>query len=365
MTWTLFKVSLGTMVMVLGLPLVQLYIALSSCIFINTRADDATSLEYAANILLAPTQYLLDGKRATPTGRAEEPYLFSEAFEYQENWTIKTLSAITVLPYSITWGLLTKSIAYLLSAETRHRHNLLTLAASVSSIHLNNDFYRSIGIDLDTSQSISNDRTIHPRRAEDLNNLRAEKEALQAIVTIFEEEKIPYWIDVGSCLGVWRHNGTIPWDNDIDIGVLMPDFQNVKRALQRLDPEKFVLQDWSSRGKPGTYLKVWVKEGASLIDIYHYAINEKDQTLDYFLSNLENIFMTEGWRNRELKYTTPAPISMVFPLRRAQLDGIDVLVPNQTKEYLHLRYGENIEPCMIFNPATNSYEKDLSHPYWQ
>lgn len=364
-SWNILNAFLGTLVMMLGLPLVHLYLSFCGNVFINTKAYDASAIEYAANIILAPTQYLFCGRQATPTGNADEPYTFSEGFEYKDYWAAKTVTSIAVLPYSITWGIFTKSIAYLLSEETRQRHKKLLFSDAVSNIHLNNDRYSAMGIDLNSKGVLSSDRTIHPRRAEDANALKADKEALQAIITLFEEAQIPYWVDVGTCLGVYRHNGTIPWDNDIDIGILLPDFQNVKRLLQKLDPEKFVIDDWSSRGKPGTYLKVWVKEGASLIDIYHYAIDETNRTLNYFVSPMDNVFLPEGWRIRERKYTKPAPFDMIFPLRRAQLDGIDVYVPNKTKEYLHLRYGENIEPCMVFDPQTNSYEKDLNHPYWQ
>lgn len=364
-TLNFIKASLLTTIMVLGLPVVQLYLSLCDHIFLNTRASDAHPIEQLGNIFLTPTQYLLDGRLATATENPAEPYLFSEAFEYKDYWAVKTLASIAALPYSLTAGVFTKSIAFLVSQETRKRHERIHLSNALSLISLNNDFYRNSGIDLETKEEISSDRIIYPRRPGDENILKEGKEALKAIVTILDKEQVPYWVDVGTCLGVYRHNGVIPWDNDIDIAVLLPDFQNVKRALQQLDSSKFVVQDWSSRGNPNTYLKVWVKESGLLIDIYHYVVDTENGTLNYFLSNEYNIFLTESWRARERKYTSPVPIDMIFPLRKGTLDGIDVYVPNKTKEYLEFRYQGNIDPCMVFNTKTNQYEKDESHPYWQ
>ena len=36
---------------------------------------------------------------------------------------------------------------------------------------------------------------------------------------IMEEANITYWVEAGSCLGTIRHQGIIPWDDDLDIQV--------------------------------------------------------------------------------------------------------------------------------------------------
>ena len=43
---------------------------------------------------------------------------------------------------------------------------------------------------------------------------------LLIIDTIAKENNIPYWIDGGSLIGIVRHKGFIPWDDDLDIGMM-------------------------------------------------------------------------------------------------------------------------------------------------
>jgi phosphorylcholine metabolism protein LicD len=45
---------------------------------------------------------------------------------------------------------------------------------------------------------------------------------------ILENNKLNYWIDGGSLLGAVRHKSMIPWDDDVDIGILEDD---VKKFL--------------------------------------------------------------------------------------------------------------------------------------
>lgn len=366
MVWTHSYASLYKMILLIGLPLVHAYHLLCSSIFLSTAATDANLLEEFGNTLLIPTQYLFVGKTAYPTDNPAIPYRLVNTYDYQGHWVLKTVGSTLMLPSSLFWGSIVKGLSYL-SEDTRQRQAKIEQSLASQLVLSNNDKYRALGLavnhDLTQAERIKSGS--HPRKAEDQIKLADDKKALKAVAKVLEEAQIPYWVDCGTCLGVYRHGGNIPWDNDIDIAILEPDSENVKRALNKLNPEEFAILDWSSRDKPNTLFKVYVKGTDALVDIYHYRIDPKDQSIIYILSNEDNIFMSDSWRERELLYTKPIPHNVVFPLKKGTYDGIDVLVPNDIVAYLQSRYGENLDPIMIYNPETDSYEQDLSHPYWK
>ncbi|MEM1281953.1 MAG: LicD family protein [Chlamydiota bacterium] len=367
MTWTHAHPVFFKTLLLIGLPLVNMYHNVCNNTFLGTAAEDANQLEWVGNQLLIPWQYLTVGQVAKPTGDDEIPYKLTSRFSYNDNyWQIKTATSYLLMPMSLGLGSTIKGLA-MFWKDSREHQSKIERSKNSKVVRLLNDRYREIGISL-KEDYFSREHILsqgHKRRGSGDQHMSDDRLAMQDVIAVLEEAQIPYWVDCGTCLGTYRYGGVIPWDNDIDIAVLQPDSDNVRRALNKLDPKKYAILDWASRDKPKTYLKVYAKGTDVLIDVYHYEVDEAKGTVKYILSNEDNIFMSDQWREREREYTKPVPFDTIFPLKRGEFDGIKVMVPNKTVEYLQIRYGENLDPVKIYNEETDEYEKDMSHPYWQ
>lgn len=346
-------------VMYAGLPVAQVYHLLCGNLFLNSTNESAEGMEKIANYALAPTQYLLCGTEVKKGGET------SPRFSYDEHFLVKTATSMLLLPVSVGAGTLLKGASYLIP-ETRAKHHSIVEKVKSSLPRSNFEIYRSMGMkikDFRTAPLVESEKCARPPM--DPKLLQKEKEALREIASLLHAHKIPFWVDCGTLLGTYRYGGIIPWDWDIDIAILAPDFDNVKSALSALDPEKYGIQDWSGRECPKSYLKVYVKGTKSLIDIYHFTVDPQKKVVRSIFSNEGSPFLPESMKIRERRYTVDTPFDLIFPLKRAFFDGIEVPVPGKIKEYLQLRYGENLAPAKIYNPETGAYEKDLSHPYWK
>jgi lipopolysaccharide cholinephosphotransferase len=64
---------------------------------------------------------------------------------------------------------------------------------------------------------------------------------LEEIDKLCKTHGISYWIEGGTLLGAMRHGGFIPWDDDVDISMLRPDYERfLEVAAAELPPHLFL-----------------------------------------------------------------------------------------------------------------------------
>lgn len=67
---------------------------------------------------------------------------------------------------------------------------------------------------------------------------------IKEIDRISKKYDIKYYLISGSCLGAVRHNGFIPWDDDIDIALMREDYERLLPILEQgLDQSKYFVQN--------------------------------------------------------------------------------------------------------------------------
>lgn len=69
-------------------------------------------------------------------------------------------------------------------------------------------------------------------------------ELLQIFVSICEKWEIPYFLVCGSALGAAKYGGFIPWDDDIDVGLLRDDYIRFLSIAPKELPEWCFLQNY-------------------------------------------------------------------------------------------------------------------------
>lgn len=69
---------------------------------------------------------------------------------------------------------------------------------------------------------------------------------LKDVHELCERHGLKYFLDAGTLIGAVRHKGFIPWDDDVDIGMLRDDFNKFLEIAKKELPEHLFLQTFET-----------------------------------------------------------------------------------------------------------------------
>jgi len=217
---------------------------------------------------------------------------------------------------------------------------------------------------------------------------------LKELDRICRKYDIPYFLYGGTLLGAFRHNGFIPWDDDLDVAMLLSDYKRLAKVLPNELPDDIAFQNNDSdknyfffipklRDKhsflaEANFDKVF-KERGIYIDIFPldrilpWAQKLRLQSMAYNFyragnGNAEAMRKIRAltWFNRHISFPLLRCISRlsgtkalmcdfgipfhnvydmhdIFPLRTHEFEGIQFPVPDNSHHMLQIMYGDYME----------------------
>ena len=164
--------------------------------------------------------------------------------------------------------------------------------------------------------------------------LRQAQLVLTRMLRIFDllarKYNMPYWIRSGTLIGAARHNGFIPWGDDIDIAIPMMYYVDFFRILNRDLPYEMFFQtsvtDVYYDDLPGNKTALSDKTIALYRHVGGLRPKVRDRTSCYKFCILSGCKRHDGLQ-LDILVIDAIPWG-VFPLREMTFEGFNVLVPN-------------------------------------
>lgn len=106
------------------------------------------------------------------------------------------------------------------------------------AVELREALYRTVCSEAGIPYDISHKLSVYNGKLRRIKEI--EVELLKEVDRICRENGIQYFLAAGTLLGAVRNNRSIPWDDDLDIGMLREDFEKFRRVCPGALSEKFI-----------------------------------------------------------------------------------------------------------------------------
>ena len=238
----------------------------------------------------------------------------------------------------------------------------------------------------------------------------AETIFLKKVVEILDRNNVPYWLDSGTLLGCIRHGGFIPWDDDIDIGMMREDYDKLQNIFEdefKDDPDFYFVDCYFGKlihKSSGLVIDIfpmdiypkYLPDAHSRVDLRKKIFEYKDdfkieveyvdgklvyKKKDKFgndlseedVAKMRKKFLDVEETEKKLILFSPESCynyifdyDWIFPLKIATFEGIPVKIPNRSDTYLFEEYGDWMQyPETLCGHRETNDMKGASSVYYQ
>jgi phosphorylcholine metabolism protein LicD len=145
------------------------------------------------------------------------------------------------------------------------------------------------------------------------------KELLLYTDRLFKEHEIPFWLDYGTLLGLYRDKGIIVYDDDVDCSIDIKYTDRITQFAQQVENDGYVL-DSSNKD---VVQRIFYSETNKLhIDIFTFKLNNNVMDSQY-------------------KPMYDFLVEYIEPMGTIECWGRELPAPNDIPRFLTMRYGED------------------------
>jgi lipopolysaccharide cholinephosphotransferase len=195
---------------------------------------------------------------------------------------------------------------------------------------------------------------------------------LKEVHKICEKNNIKYFLSDGTLIGAVRHKGFIPWDDDIDIGMLRDEYERFCSVCRTDLSDGYFLQTMETDpdyawpfAKVMLKNTVWIEENSKnsnkyssiYIDIFPYDVITKSKIKQFFqkkcyillrctFAKRRDYILTKNRKNRLIDFLS-------YFLFFIPDDNLRIMVNNIVRKYNYLSKDEN---CIVTKFVGNYYK---------
>ncbi len=231
---------------------------------------------------------------------------------------------------------------------------------------------------------------------------------------------VNYWLEGGSCLGAYRHQGFIPWDDDFDIAMTYEDYQKFLNNIDKyLDHNKYTYHCFEKNNKynvlipamkfrdrnsfiieknkllenkiddcNGLFIDIFIYDSVSSFkpfDLFFRSINYCLMPLIIFFENLKlnpalikKLFVMNArayskifkksdligidlcWTFRSIFKPYVIKKNDIFPLKLMKFEDAYFYVPNNISNFLEMEFGNNYKELPKTNMRYAKHIKEIN-----